>query len=481
MSNSKRIRQLVACLLTFALLLIQANTVLADDINTVKNILNMYYYRSLTTQERSALSLDELLNYLDDPYTYVMNAEEEESFLNSIEGDLTLIGVSIKEAAPITNAAAIRHRYVIDFVLEDSSAEAADIRQGDYLTAVDGKATGNMTLEDVYLQLDMPVNSKLILTLQRNGQAINKEVSPQFYHLPIINSHMLDGNILYIHLLSMGYKVDKELDALLKKHPQTTGIILDLTGNPGGYIYSTCSLADLLLPPGYFIGTKDKYYTNWSYLTHPATYQQPIVCLVDSDSASAGEILPAVLQDYKRSLIVGQPTFGKFSAQTIIPVNDELKLKYTFAQIVTPQGRMLNHQGLSPDITMDLVAGTKFAYQLLLQTTNTTKKHALVIDPSSNQAYLDARMIYPSDVIIQDTATFIRLRDAAVALQLPLEWDSQADHAWLWNNNTRYAVNSELPYIWQQEGHYYITLEQLADLVRGELVFDEDHIILYYN
>jgi hypothetical protein len=318
--------------------------------------------------------------------------------------------------------------------------------------------------------------------LERKGRTFDIEVQPRVYHVPLLSSEMLEGDIFYIRIASIGMDIDKEVQRLLDAHPETKGVILDFSDNPGGYVVSACYLADLLLPTGKFVGLAYASGTDWLYLTQPARYQQPLICLVNGESASAAEIFPAVVQDYQRGLIVGSQTFGKFSSQTIVQLDSDWWLKYTFSQVLTAASRSLNGIGLTPDVSLDTPqSALAFAHTLLLNTAQAPTAHTLVFDFDANQIYRDARSVYPSQILRLDTETLVKLRDVTDAMQIPLRWDPQTSQITFAYNNIFHVIDTtEDDLVWH-EGYYYLSLDRLAGYVRGSLQTNQENAVLYYN
>jgi len=142
----------------------------------------------------------------------------------------------------------------------------------------------------------------------------------------------------------------------LKKEHNITGILLDLRNNPGGLLSEAIRTASLFLPRGKtVVFTKDRNNTEQHFKTENVHYKIldiPVVVLVNGGSASASEIVAGAMQDYKRSLVVGSPTFGKASVQTVIPMPDRSAIKLTTALYYTPNGRSIQGIGIKPDVVV---------------------------------------------------------------------------------------------------------------------------------
>ena len=131
------------------------------------------------------------------------------------------------------------------------------------------------------------------------------------------------------------------------------GLILDLRNDPGGLLNEAVKIADEFLESGLIVYTQGRIKDqNLKFNAHPnkTPKNYPIVVLVNEGSASASEIVAGALQDQKRAIILGTPTFGKGSVQTIIPLDDGSGLKLTTARYYTPNGRSIQAKGITPDI-----------------------------------------------------------------------------------------------------------------------------------
>jgi carboxyl-terminal processing protease len=144
-------------------------------------------------------------------------------------------------------------------------------------------------------------------------------------------------------------EIDSEIDGGMK------GLILDLRNNPGGLLDQAVLVADEFLETGKIVYTDGRMKSQkMEFYAHSQKdkHNYPIICMVNGGSASASEIVAGALQDHHRAVILGTPTFGKGSVQTIIPMQDGSGLKLTTAQYYTPTGRVIQAKGIEPDITV---------------------------------------------------------------------------------------------------------------------------------
>jgi len=185
--------------------------------------------------------------------------------------------------------------------------------------------------------------TKVKLTIFRKGQdkPFDIVLTREMIKIASVKSKMYD-NIAYLKLIQFKNKSTEELIKAikdLKKEHNITGILLDLRNNPGGLLSEAIRTASLFLPRGKtVVFTKDRNNTEQHFKTENVHYKIldiPVVVLVNGGSASASEIVAGAMQDYKRSLVVGSPTFGKASVQTVIPMPDRSAIKLTTALYYT--------------------------------------------------------------------------------------------------------------------------------------------------
>jgi carboxyl-terminal processing protease len=155
-------------------------------------------------------------------------------------------------------------------------------------------------------------------------------------------------------------RTDEDLNRALRKLAEEShgmrGLVLDLRNNPGGLLSQAVQVADVFLDGGMIVYTDGRLENQrQKYFAHKAgTWDAfPMIVLVNAGSASASEIVAGALQDQKRALVVGKPTFGKGSVQTILPLHEDAALRLTTARYFTPNGRSIQAKGIEPDISVD--------------------------------------------------------------------------------------------------------------------------------
>jgi carboxyl-terminal processing protease len=174
-----------------------------------------------------------------------------------------------------------------------------------------------------------------------------------------VRSDILDEYYGYLRIAQFQENTAREcrkaLESLEKRQPALKGLILDLRGDPGGLLDQAVKVADEFLEDGMIVYTEGRLESQKMQFfaqKNQTPRAWPMVTLVNAGSASASEIVAGALQDHKRSVIVGTPTFGKGTVQTVIPLSDGSGLRITTAKYFTPNGRSIQEKGIVPDIAV---------------------------------------------------------------------------------------------------------------------------------
>jgi carboxyl-terminal processing protease len=252
---------------------------------------------------------------------------------------------------------------VISPVIE-SPGERAGIRPGDRLLSIDGAGTKEMTLAEATRRMKGAAGTKVTLEIMREGFT-----APQKLVLvrDRIRTQSVDVRVLdqsrryaYVRVRTFQERTDKSLakaldDARAQLGGQIRGLVLDLRNNPGGLLDQAVRVSDVFLSSGIIVTTAGRGRRNVEVeRAHEKDTEPPypLIVLVNKGTASASEIVAGALQDHGRAVIMGTPTFGKGSVQTIIELEDGSGLKLTVARYYTPKNRSIQERGIAPDVVV---------------------------------------------------------------------------------------------------------------------------------
>lgn len=291
-----------------------------------------------------------MANSLKDPYTIYMTKEEYESYNEHNSGEYVGIGVhiGIKDS-----------KVEVVKPMENSPAKKAGIKPEDIIVEIDGQE----------IKGDIEKASKLIKG--KKGEAVNLVIeskdSKEKKNVKIIRGEiktedviveMLSNNIGYIQITGFNEgvtdKLKKGINSLKEKGMK--GLILDLRGNPGGYLHEAIGVASQFIKKGetitYTINKYDKKEVKES--KGGVAEGMPLVTLIDGGSASASEVVTGALRDYKVATILGENSFGKGIVQAPIEFSDGSALKVTISKYYTPNGENIHKKGIKPDIVVEI-------------------------------------------------------------------------------------------------------------------------------
>ena len=293
-----------------------------------------------------------MLETLGDEHTYYMDPQVYENESSSLSGEYQGIGAMVDTTGDFLTVVS---------PIEGSPAEAAGLRPGDMIIAIDGEDMAGYTPEEARQRVLGEAGTTVVLTISRESvsEPLDFSIVRAKILVPSVTGEMLDNNIAYVDINSFGDKTTQELrlklDELLAQNPQ--GLILDLRFNPGGFLTTSVEVMSEFIPDGvvlieqYGDGTRDTY----TALGNGKATDLPMVVLINEGSASASEIVAGALQDYDRAKLVGVQSYGKGSVQTWAPLsNDQGAARVTIAKWLTPKERTIEDIGLTPDYIVEM-------------------------------------------------------------------------------------------------------------------------------
>ena len=319
-------------------------------INYIANLIHEGFFLDEVSDEDLENGIYEgLMNALNDPYSEYYTKAEFEEIMQSSSGIYYGIGayVSIDNETNLPK---------ISGVFKNSPAEEAGLRTDDLIYMVNGEQTYGKSLSDVVAKIRGEENTTVNITIVRDSEQLEKTVMRRRVENPTVNTEMYENGMGYLQITEFDDVTTTQfLDGMNSLYQSgMQGLILDLRANPGGNLSTVVQIAQNLLPEGLIVYTEDKNGNRKDYKCKgDKEIQIPMVVLVDSNSASAAEILSGAIQDYKKGTLVGKKTYGKGIVQSIIPSADGTAVKITVSGYFTPNGRNIHKIGIEPDIDCD--------------------------------------------------------------------------------------------------------------------------------
>jgi carboxyl-terminal processing protease len=331
---------------------------LLQDVNydlywDVWNTIKEKYYDSSKILDTELFygSLAGLVASLGDPYSVFLNPQVNNEFTQELSGKFEGIGAEIGLR---------KDQLTIIAPLPETPADKAGLKSGDKILAIDGLDTQGMALDKAVNLIRGEKGTKVKLFITPFDGNESKEVEIVRDTIKIISVSWEDkGNqVVYIKISYFNQDTfDRFSDAVneaLATNPKT--IILDLRGNPGGFLDVAVKIASYWVEDKPVVLEKihDGTVTPFPSVGRPILKDLKTYVLVNEGSASASEILAGALQDYKLGTIVGQQSFGKGSVQDLIDFNDGSSVKLTIAKWLTPNGQTIDEVGITPDVVVEM-------------------------------------------------------------------------------------------------------------------------------
>ena len=303
----------------------------------------------INQSEDAYRAIESMLAPLGDPYTRLLRPADYGDLQSNTQGTVTGVGLQLGLRSP-------DQEVVVIAPLDGSPAAEAGISSGMVVLAVDGQPSHDLGLEGTASRLRGPSGSTVLVQLTGTaGVPIEVELERRQVDLRPVRSKRLrvDNHTLgYVRIIQFSEPVPEQVSQALQdlEAKGIEGLILDLRNNSGGLVNAGLAVADQLLAGGPIVETRGRDGLGSPVLANPASlYDGPLLTLVNGGTASASEILAGALQDDGRSQLLGAQTFGKGLIQSLIPLGDGSGLAVTVARYVTPSGRDIQHQGISPD------------------------------------------------------------------------------------------------------------------------------------
>lgn len=312
-----------------------------------------YLDRSYADREEAYVAIREMLDQLNDPYTRFMDPEEFRDMQIDTSGELTGVGIQLTQDEETDDL-------IVVSPIEDTPAFEAGILAQDVIVEIDGQSTEGMDVNDAVELIRGPVGSEVTLTIRRGQEELDFQLRRDLIEIhPVRYSQQSTemGTVGYIRLTQFSANAAEEMEEAITdlEAQNVVGYVLDLRSNPGGLLYSSIDIARMWLDEGTIVSTVNRQgVSDREVANGTALSDRPLVVLVDGGSASASEILSGALQDNGRATLVGTQTFGKGLVQSVRGLGDGSGVAVTVAKYLTPSGRDINHEGIAPDVVVEL-------------------------------------------------------------------------------------------------------------------------------
>ncbi|WP_265528747.1 S41 family peptidase [Sphingomicrobium marinum] len=333
-------------------------TVAAQDVDTYRELENFLavfqrvresYVEEVDDHTLIKGAIDGMLAALD-PHSSYVEASDFANMRLSTDGNYGGLGLTVSQQDGAV---------VVVTPTEDTPADRAGLKAGDFITHLDGDLLFGLTLDEAVEQMRGAPGSKVTLTVVRPGAdaPFDVEITREIIELKPVKWEIVDDiGVININAFSAatGDGVEdaiRSIERSLGRKP--AGYVIDLRSNPGGLLDQAIEVSDAFLERGEIVSERgrDKRDIERFYATRgDLTEGRPLIVLIDAGSASASEIVAGALQDHRRAVVMGERSFGKGSVQTVIQTGPESALRLTTARYYTPSGKSVQAGGIEPDI-----------------------------------------------------------------------------------------------------------------------------------
>jgi carboxyl-terminal processing protease len=327
-----------------------------SDLALISNVIEVVkqdYVHPIAEDRLTQDALKGMLTRLD-PHSSYLNEREYRDARDELSGKFGGIGIEIEDQGGIP---------IVISPIDGTPAAEAGLQPSDRIVAVDGKGTDGMDATQVVNAVRGKPGSAVTLTISRNTEKpFDVTLNRSIIHVGTIVSKLQPNGIGYVRISQFGQDTPHDLKqaiATLKQNAggKLKGLVLDLRNDPGGLLTSAVDVSSDFLDGGAIVSVRGRNRSDnqvYKAAAHgdlvPGT---PIVVLINGASASASEIVTGALQDHHRATVLGTPSFGKGSVQSVIPLNGHGALRLTTGLYYTPSGRSIQGEGIAPDVTVE--------------------------------------------------------------------------------------------------------------------------------
>jgi carboxyl-terminal processing protease len=326
-----------------------------DELRTFADVFNQIrvgYVEEIDDSELLEYAIRGMLNGLD-PHSVYLTRDAFEDLQTSTNGEFSGLGLEVgmdngflKVISPI----------------DGSPAAEAGMQSGDVILKLDGIAIKGMSLNEAVDKMRGPKGSEIVISIGRPGesQPFDLTLTRDVIKVASVRERWLEPGFAYLRISQFQKNTGDDVRAAIERlidEEAMKGLVVDLRNNPGGVLGASVDVAGLFLEGGTVVYTEGRL-ANAGRTYNAATSEDmtggvPIVILINGGSASASEIVAGALQDHGRAVVMGTPSFGKGSVQTVLPISEERAVKLTTALYFTPNGRSIQAEGIQPDMRVE--------------------------------------------------------------------------------------------------------------------------------
>jgi carboxyl-terminal processing protease len=335
-------------------------------LNGVIELVQRDYVHPVGPDELTKDALKGMLSRLD-PHSDYMDETEFKETQSDLSGRFGGLGIQISAQDGVPKVIS---------PIDDTPASRAGLAGGDLIVAIDGQSTHGIDLQKVVRILRGNPGTSVKLTISRGAQPpFEVTLTRAIIEVPSIKSQLQANRIGYVRITEFGSESARDFRKAVDKLKQDSGgklrgLVLDLRNDPGGLLNAAVEIAGNFLDGGTVVSIRGRQKTEDRSFTAPPRGDilvgVPVVVLINGASASASEIVAGALQDRHRALILGTPSFGKGSVQSVIPLQGHGALRLTTALYYTPAGRSIQGEGITPDTVIEAPKDQQVAGALML-------------------------------------------------------------------------------------------------------------------
>ncbi len=328
----------------------------AWDVLNTKHVASGSTTPQISDQDKVWGAIEGLASSFGDPYTVFFPPADAEIFQNDINGNFQGVGMEIGMRDDILTVIS---------PLKGTPAAKAGILAGDKILKIDDVVTTNINSEEAVKLIRGKEGTRVKFSILRNGSGEPMEiyVTRATIDIPTIKSYLRGDGVYVIELYNFSAISSDLFRKALREFllAKTDKLVLDLRGNPGGYLEASIDMASWFLPLGEVV-VRENFGDNKDETVHRSkgysifSEKLKMAVLIDGGSASASEILAGALQEQGIATLVGSNSYGKGSVQELVKITPDTSLKVTIARWLTPKGKSISDGGLKPDVEVKRTA-----------------------------------------------------------------------------------------------------------------------------